>query len=455
MAEQRPSRSIGLLGATATLVGYVVGASIFILPGELAPAAGPAVFVAYLLASVPALLSCLVTAQIGCAFPASGAAYVAASRTLSPYFGFLLVWALMMGITVGVALIAYGFADYLSFFVPGLDARAVAVAVLLFFSALNLLGARLSVAVQAVMVASFVAALFAFGFGGLPHVDLANLRPLFPNGLGPVAGAAIPAYFSFIGFSMIAELAGEVEQPGRNIPRALTMSFLAVLFFYTLVPFTLVGVVPWRELGDMPAPVATAATRFLPGYVAGGISAAALLAAATSLNGILLAVSRDVYALGRDGIFPEAMGRLSQRFHSPNAAILAITAVALAGVLVGTTITAYAVVAVMSIMVVQIVSAAAVFALPRRSPEAFRDAAFRMPPRARVVCSVGLVLYSLAFIGLGISQSRPSAVLFVGLLSLGTAYYALRRRSLRARGVDLDDVLRTAVATAPEDRAGR
>jgi APA family basic amino acid/polyamine antiporter len=74
MVSRKPERSIGLLGASATLIGYVVGASIFILPGELAPSTGPAVFVSYLLASVPALLSCFVTAQIGSVYPVSGAA---------------------------------------------------------------------------------------------------------------------------------------------------------------------------------------------------------------------------------------------------------------------------------------------------------------------------------------------------------------------------------------------
>ena len=94
MEGQKLERSIGLGGATATLVGYVVGASIFILPGELAASTGPAIFLSFLLASIPALLSCFVTAQIGCVYPVSGGPYIAASRNLSPFAGIIAFGAL-------------------------------------------------------------------------------------------------------------------------------------------------------------------------------------------------------------------------------------------------------------------------------------------------------------------------------------------------------------------------
>ena len=81
-------RSIPLSGAIFTLIGYIIGGSIFILPGELAAQAGPGVFLAYLLASGIALFVCVIAAQIGNAFPVSGANYVAVSTVLSPFWGF-------------------------------------------------------------------------------------------------------------------------------------------------------------------------------------------------------------------------------------------------------------------------------------------------------------------------------------------------------------------------------
>lgn len=452
MSESRQmKRTIGLWGAVATLVGYVIGASVFILPGELAPATGPAVFVSYLLASIPALLACFVTAQIGCAYPVSGAAYVAASRVLSPYWGFMVVWSLLMGVTVGVALIAYGFADYLAFFFPGLDRRAVAIVTVLAFCIINVLGARLSVGSEAVMVVGFMTVLAVFGVGGVWHMEPAHLTPLFPKGLRPVMSAAIPAYFSFIGFAMLAELAGEIDRPARTIPWALALSFACVLFFYVLVPVALVGVVPWNELRGTEASVSAAAARFLPAPWPAWISVGALLAAATSLNGILLSISRDIFALARDRIFPATLGRLHPRYVSPDVAVLSLTGLALVGVAVGTSIRNYAVVAVMAIMVSQILSALAVLLMPSRSPERFRQSAFRLRSGWRVFFSIGLVLYSLAFIALGMLQSAPSAGIFVLLVAVGTAYYVARRRTLRGQGLDLAGALRKDAALSTVD----
>ena len=93
MAGHRTARNIGLAGAVFTMVGYVVGASIFILPGALAADTGPAAFLAYLIAGVLAALTCVVGAELGSAVPVSGAINVTASRVLGPLFGFVGVWA--------------------------------------------------------------------------------------------------------------------------------------------------------------------------------------------------------------------------------------------------------------------------------------------------------------------------------------------------------------------------
>jgi len=288
-----------------------------------------------------------------------------------------------------------------------------------------------------VMVLAFVAALLVFGLGGLPHVELANFQPMFPNGFGPVLGAAIPAYFSFVGFSMIADLAGEVDRPGWTIPRALALSFLCVIFLYTLVPLTLVGIVPWTELGAMKATVAEAARLFTPEIVASLIS-----------NGILFAISRDVYALAEDRIFPQQLGELSGRRNIPRAAILTVAGVGFIGTAVGATITRYAVAAVMAIMLLQILSAAAVFVLPKRSPKRYERAAFRLSPLWRITFSVGLILVSLLFMGLGVAQDGAAARIFVVLIILGAAYYGVRKMMLQRQGLQIEDVLRKDRALA-------
>lgn len=129
MSERQ--RTIGLWGAVATLVGYVIGASIFVLPAHLMPTVGPAVFVAYLLAAIPAAFNCVVGAVIGSTLPISGASYHVARRTSSRFAAFAVVWSMLIAVFVGVALVADGFADYWRFFMPSADPRATAIVVVL------------------------------------------------------------------------------------------------------------------------------------------------------------------------------------------------------------------------------------------------------------------------------------------------------------------------------------
>ena len=121
MADARLERKVGLGGAVFLLVGLIIGASIFILPGQLAAAAGPGVVFAYLIAGGLAIVNCLIAAQVGTILPVSAGDYVFTSIVLHPLVGFLGVWAGMIGIAVGVPVLAFGFADYLRFFLPEWD----------------------------------------------------------------------------------------------------------------------------------------------------------------------------------------------------------------------------------------------------------------------------------------------------------------------------------------------
>ena len=116
MSGTRLERKISLSGAVFLLIGNIVGASIFILPGQLAGIAGPAVFIAYLIASVPAIANCLIAAQVGSILPVSAAGYVFSSVVLHPFLGFLKEWTGALGLIIGVPILAYGFADYMAFF---------------------------------------------------------------------------------------------------------------------------------------------------------------------------------------------------------------------------------------------------------------------------------------------------------------------------------------------------
>ena len=258
---------------------------------------GPAVFLAYLIASIPAIVNCLIAAQVGSILPVSAGDYVFTSLALHPLLGFLKVWSGMLSLIVSVPILAFGFADYMAFFVPEVPRLVIALGIVLAVVTVNLLGLQASVRVQMIMVSVFVAALLVFGLGGLFHINKEFLTPMVPNGYGSVLSAAVPAFYSYSGFLGFVIIGEEIKNPGRTIPLTLLLTFLVVASIYTLVTLVLPGLIPWQELGTMVAPMGTAARLFLPEGFAVAITVSALLAAATSINVVVLTTSRSFLRL--------------------------------------------------------------------------------------------------------------------------------------------------------------
>jgi APA family basic amino acid/polyamine antiporter len=439
------NRTIGLWSAVFILIGYTIGASIFILPGQLAADAGPGAFLSYLLAGSIAAIAAVVGAAVGSALPVSGSLNVASGRVLLPVVGFMGVWATLLAVAVAIPLVSYGLADYLAYFVPGADRRTVAIVAALALALANLATVRVAVALQVAMTVGFLIVLFGFGIGGALHADPALLRPLWPNGFGAVVAAAVPAFFSYAGMTVITEIGGEIQRPGRTIPLALLISFVAIAACYSLVAFAVPALLPWRSLAGVEAPVARAAEVFLPAWTGSAIAIGAILAAATSINAMLLIHSRDVLAMARARAFPAVLGRRSAR-GVPVGAVALVTALGLAGILVGGTIREYAVLAVISVMLLQVFAGVVLLRLPTALPDAFASSEFRLGPMARAVFGGLTIASSLAFMVLGVLDSPRHGLAYLGLLALGVAYYVARRARLAREGYRLDDVLRSGIS---------
>ncbi len=445
MTDQTNHRTIGLAGAVFTLVGYVIGASIFVLPGQLAADAGPAAFLSYLMAGGLAAISCLVGASIGSTVHVSGAGNVAVARTLAPVYGFLGVWITVVAVVVSIALVAFGLADYVAYFFPAVDRRAVALVAVLMFAVLNLTTVQLAVSVQVAMTIGFLIVMFGFGIGGTANAKPELITPFMPNGFGPVASGAVLAFFSFAGITVITELGGEIKNPARTIPLTLLIGFVVVLTSYALVSFAVPALLPWQTLRETSAPVARAAEVFLPSWIGGVIAIAAILAAATSINGMLLIHSRDLLAMARARVFPEGMATRN-RAGVPAQAVGLLTILSVVAVVLGGTVRQYAMMAVMSVMILQVFQGLAVLRLPTVMPAEWAVAGFRLEGAARTVVVTLLVVVSAGFFAMGFLDNLAISVGYLAVIAVGVGYYAIRRRYLAAAGFDLDAVLRTGAS---------
>jgi len=431
VTQEHLERTIGLPGAAFLIVGYVVGITIFMLPASLAATAGPAVYLGYLLAAVPALLACFVMAQIGSAIPASGSIYLLLRDALSPVSGFIYLWLMITLAAVVIPLLAFGFADYFAYFWPGLNPRMVAVVLIVLVIGINCLGMKEASGGQSVMVVGFIIALLIFGIGGMAFGNAELARPLLPHGFHPLIVAAVTAYFSYAGIYVIAEVAGEIKNPGRTIPLAIAVSFAVIILLYMLVPMALTRILPWQTLDTVPMAVVAAARTFLPSWVVAFIAAGALLAAITTINAMLMGLSRDFYKGAKSGLFPRYFAAIHPRFKTPARAVVTLGLLVLAGVFAGGEIVQYAQVAVMGLMVIQILTGLALLRLPGKLPQAYAASSFKLGRTPLRIVSIAYIVVSIAFLIL-LSIEQPDAIIPGCLFLLaGLGFYALGNRSAK------------------------
>jgi APA family basic amino acid/polyamine antiporter len=438
-------REVGVMGATMTLVGLVIGISIFILPGTLAAKTGPGVIVSYALASFLTVFVCVVSAQIGSLFPVSGASFIAVGRLVSPFFGFATVWMMFGGACVAIALLGYGFADYLRQMFPHVSRAGAAYGVVIALAVLNVVGMKINVIGQTLMVVVFALALVVFTLAGVTHLHVDYLVPFAPNGWWPVLAAAIPAFFSYAGFMVIIDIGGEIKNPARTIPRALSLSFIAVLATYLLVSLAVVGTIRWQELGTIAAPVGEAASRLLPGWIAVTIAAAAIAAGATSINGLLLGYSRDVLALANVKVFPAPLARTSASQGTPVNAVIFLTVLSLLALSLGEGVTQLATIIAIALLILQIFLGIAVLRAPAQLGAEFDAAPLALRRSTLWFFGGGLILISLIFLAIAIVDS-PSSVLYAGAhLLAGCVYYVVRGRQLARQGITVEDEIRRQI----------
>jgi amino acid transporter len=325
------------------ILGDVLGAGIYALVGEMAAEAGGMIWLPLALALVLALLTAGSYAELVTKYPRAGGAAVFAHRAYrSDLVSFVVGFCMLAAGLVSVAGLALAFSgEYLTSFldVPAVPAALVFLAAV---AALNLRGISESLGANVVMtVIELSGLLIVIALGavvvGRGDGDLARVVEL-PAGVSAVPavlGAALLAFYSFVGFETSANVAEETVDPSRNYPRALFGGLLTAGLVYVLVGLAVSAAVPTEQLVASSGPlleVVRVADVGLPGWV---FSLIALIAVA---NGALLTsimTSRLTYGMAAEGLLPSALGRVLPRRRSPWVAILVTTAASMALALTG------------------------------------------------------------------------------------------------------------------------
>jgi APA family basic amino acid/polyamine antiporter len=414
------------------ILGDVLGAGIYALMGVLAGQVGGALWAPLVLALLLALLTAGSYAELVTKYPKAGGAAIFAERAFKiPIVSFLVGFSMLAAGVVSAAGLALAFAgDYLGTFidVPPVPAAIVFLALV---GCLNARGISESVKSNVVMtvievgglvIVIVVVALMMGGGGG----DVSRIGQ-FPAGSTPIAatfGAAIVAYYSFVGFETSANIAEEVRSPSRVYPKALFGALVTAGVVYVLVGLASAIALPADKLEKSSGPllsVVSASGVAIPDWV---FSLIALVAVANGALLTMIMASRVSFGMAEQGLLPSVLGKVLPKRKTPWVAIVTTTVVAMILTTIGDLATLAATVVLLLLFVFISVNVA-VLVLRRDRVEHDHFTVWTFVPVLGVASCI--VLFT---------QQSGEVWLFGGvLLALGAILYAVTRlaRSRRAR----------------------
>ncbi|WP_050032263.1 APC family permease [Halorubrum halophilum] len=331
-------RTIGLTGGLAIGIGTMIGAGIFVFPGLAGGEIGTAATASFAVGGVIALLVALPTSELATAMPRSGGSYYFISWGLGTLAGTVIGLSLWLGLVFATAFYLVGLGYY------ALDAlaqvgiavgassgaivSAIAVVAGVAFTVLNVTGTENAAKLQNGIVALLLSMLVAFlGFGlleafGVVAVDTPPGQSESVWEAVPILSVAALVFTSYLGFAQVATVAGEMKDPGRNLPLAMVGSVLIVTVLYVLTIFIATNIFTRDALLTAGETAMVEVGQALLGpagalvIIVGG-----LLATMSSANASILSTSRAIYGVSKDALLPRWASRINLRYGTPHVAL--------------------------------------------------------------------------------------------------------------------------------------
>ncbi len=320
-------RRVSLFGVTVYDVGNVLGAGIYALIGEVVGITGNLSWLAFVLASITGALTGLSYAELSSMYPKSAAEFVYTEEAFKiRILSFLLGWIIIFSGILSAATVALGFANYLAALIgiPSIILTVIFAALLIvILSLVNFIGIKASTWTNILFTFIEAAGLILIIIIGIPHFGSVNYLELpIGSSFTVVFSAVALIFFAYIGFEDIANIAEEVKNPTKNLPKAIIYSIIITTVLYCLTAISIVSILPYSEIADSPAPLNAVTTAVL-GPIGGIImSFIALFATANTVLIMMIVTSRMMYGMARDKALPEGLSKISPKYRTPALAVL-------------------------------------------------------------------------------------------------------------------------------------
>ena len=436
----RLPRTLGLWSSIALVVGITIGSGIFRSPAGIARQAPSALAMLglWVTGGVITLCGALSLAEIAAALPRTGGIYAYLREAWGPRFAFLFGWSELILIRAsalgGIAIV---FGEYLLRSL-GIDpsqhvllARGLSAGAIAFAAGANIRGANVGalivgVATWAKFGALSLLVIAAFALGGargasLGHLTAASGTPLV---LGSMGLALVSVLWAYDGWADLSFAAGEVQEPQRNLPRAIICGTLALIALYVLTNLAYVYVLPVETIAGSPL---VAADTMLALFGRAGVvlvSVFVMISSFSSLNGSMLASPRVFFAMAEDRLLFQAIANVHPRYHTPYVAILVAAVLGMALVM-SRSFERLTDTFVLAIWPFYALAVAAIYRLRRTRPELprpYRATGYPIVPAIFILSVAGFVVNALI-------HDTTNSVITFALILAGLPIYQFCLRS--------------------------
>ncbi|HEY4212992.1 MAG TPA: amino acid permease [Steroidobacteraceae bacterium] len=323
-------------------VGAIVGTGIYTLIGVGAGMAGPAVVLSFVIAGVVCVCAAFAYAEMASMMPAAGSAYTYTYSVMGEFLAWIVGWSLILEYSVVCGAVAVGWSGYATGFLEsaGVHLPAAllsgplvgglvnlpAVVIVVVVAGMLSAGTRESATVNTFLVVVKIVALLVFIALGLSAFRTEHFTPFMPYGfwanqIGSATRGVLPAasiiFFAFYGFDAVATATEEARNPGRDITLGIIGSMIVCTVLYMAVAAAALGAVPFGEFASSAEPLAGILRTLGHPVAARLIGAAAVVALPTVILAFMYGQSRIFFAMARDGLLPERLGRVNAKTGSP------------------------------------------------------------------------------------------------------------------------------------------
>lgn len=434
MVVQELKKTVTFVEAVAIVIGSIIGSGIFLKPGiVLANAGSPlAGIMAWVVGGIITLASALTIAEVASAIPKTGGLYIYLEELYGEKWGFLLGWVqTVITYPASGAALAIAFATFSTYFIPmsQTEQKILAISVLVFVILMNIIATKIGGVIQTVatvgkLIPIIVIIVFGLLSGQAHDFSMVQASAVAGAGFGAAILGTLWAYDGWIG---VTNMAGELKDPAKQMPRALIFGVGLVVAVYLLINVALLNAMPFAAIVGSERPASDAAVLLLGGWGGAFITAGIMVSVFGAMNGYLMTGARVPFAMGQRGQLPYSriLASLHPRFKTPASALLVECFFAIICILTGTfnTLTDLLVFVLWIFFVMGIVS---VFIIRRKSssyPSKYRVPLYPLTPIIGILGGIYILFSTL------ISQPVNSGIGIVITLAGLPVYYLLKMRN--------------------------